>query len=586
MPLHVPLQKLRFLASASAQNGTAATQPVQKKTGVSVFPAGKRHEPITSKSYLASTAQLKSNLLRLQTSQKAQPDNPKPFQLKKEAVPIQKKENNTGLPDHLKSSVENLSGFSLNDVKVHYNSAKPAQLQAHAYAQGTDIHIAPGQEKHLPHEAWHVVQQKQGRVQPTLQMKQGVAVNDDKGLENEADVMGGQALQFAKTSPTNFTGQVNPSNNIIQAKRYTVSRNLPLETHYSLIEVKEEAEATTATTPTAKGKTAKGKTAAVEKTPKEKAQDAILGKLREAYKLSTENEEAAVKEKWSGAQRDERRGPEFLRQKEQMLTELDEREEFLTDTAEDEKDYKIKKEERSATGFWVAGAHVKGLSVASERKRENNPQSALIKKITKKDDWIGAHIIKKEWGGEDNMWNVVCWPGKTEKKWGKEFEEPIDMAFANRTIKKLDIAVDVEKEDAAFADDHFDTFIAEKTAGKTVSEQWMNLIKQNAKLAQIDANRAMESVPVRASGSSRLGTSSINSTDTNWDAAKIPAETGVKNVIENFTKKEPHQKQFENFKKEAVSNKEKGLTEEREEALGQEKRNYRPEVYDFEHNVD
>lgn len=26
------------------------------------------------------------------------------------------------------------------------------------------IYIAPGQEKYLPHEAWHVVQQKQERV--------------------------------------------------------------------------------------------------------------------------------------------------------------------------------------------------------------------------------------------------------------------------------------------------------------------------------------------------------------------------------------------------------------------------------------
>jgi hypothetical protein len=25
-----------------------------------------------------------------------------------------------------------------------------------------DIHIGPGQEKHLAHEAWHTVQQKQG----------------------------------------------------------------------------------------------------------------------------------------------------------------------------------------------------------------------------------------------------------------------------------------------------------------------------------------------------------------------------------------------------------------------------------------
>jgi len=111
-------------------------------------------------------------------------------------LPIQKKANNTGLPDNLKSGIENLSGFAMDDVKVHYNSAKPAQLQAHAYAQGTDIHLGSGQEKHLPHEAWHVVQQKQGRVQPTMQMKGNINVNDDAGLENEADVMGEKALSI------------------------------------------------------------------------------------------------------------------------------------------------------------------------------------------------------------------------------------------------------------------------------------------------------------------------------------------------------------------------------------------------------
>lgn len=100
--------------------------------------------------------------------------------------------NNTGLPDNLKSGVENLSGVSLNNVKVHYNSPKPAQLNALAYAQGTDIHVAPGQEKHLPHETWHIAQQSQGRVKATTQAK-GVAINDDSGLEHEADVMGAKA---------------------------------------------------------------------------------------------------------------------------------------------------------------------------------------------------------------------------------------------------------------------------------------------------------------------------------------------------------------------------------------------------------
>jgi hypothetical protein len=45
----------------------------------------------------------------------------------------------------------------------------------------------------LPHEARHVVQQKQGRMQPTMQMMGKVNVNDDAGLEKEADVMGAKA---------------------------------------------------------------------------------------------------------------------------------------------------------------------------------------------------------------------------------------------------------------------------------------------------------------------------------------------------------------------------------------------------------
>lgn len=105
--------------------------------------------------------------------------------------PVQRQPNRTGLPDSLKNGLETTSGMGMDDVRVHYNSAKPSQLQAHAYTQGTDIHVAPGQEKHLAHEAWHVVQQKQGRVQPTLTLA-GQPVNDDAGLEREADVMGGK----------------------------------------------------------------------------------------------------------------------------------------------------------------------------------------------------------------------------------------------------------------------------------------------------------------------------------------------------------------------------------------------------------
>lgn len=111
-----------------------------------------------------------------------------------EQVPIQRRENRTGLPDGLKAGIESVSGYALDDVKVHYNSAKPARLNAHAYTQGSDIHVAPGQNRHLPHEAWHVVQQKQGRVAPTGRTG-GVAINDDHGLEQEADRMGSAATR-------------------------------------------------------------------------------------------------------------------------------------------------------------------------------------------------------------------------------------------------------------------------------------------------------------------------------------------------------------------------------------------------------
>lgn len=119
-----------------------------------------------------------------------------------------KPENKTGMPSQLKSGIESLSGVDVSDVRVHYNSSKPAQLNAHAYTQGTDIHIASGQERHLPHEAWHAVQQKQGRVQPTMQMKGGVNINDDSGLEKEADVMGAKALTFNATTSTRKNSSV------------------------------------------------------------------------------------------------------------------------------------------------------------------------------------------------------------------------------------------------------------------------------------------------------------------------------------------------------------------------------------------
>lgn len=59
----------------------------------------------------------------------------------------------------------------MDDVSVHLKSDSPKQTVALAYTQGTDIHVGPGQEKHLSHKTWHVVQQVQGGAQPMRQFK-------------------------------------------------------------------------------------------------------------------------------------------------------------------------------------------------------------------------------------------------------------------------------------------------------------------------------------------------------------------------------------------------------------------------------
>lgn len=111
------------------------------------------------------------------------------------------KENRTGLPNYLKAGIESYSGMDIDDTPVHFNSPKHAKVQALSHAQDSNINAGPGQEKHLTREARHVVQQKQGRVNSTDAQAEGASINDDPGLEREADRMGKQALDPALAHP-------------------------------------------------------------------------------------------------------------------------------------------------------------------------------------------------------------------------------------------------------------------------------------------------------------------------------------------------------------------------------------------------
>lgn len=109
----------------------------------------------------------------------------------------QRKPNNTGMPDRLKAVVEHFSGCSLDEVRVHYNSDKPAEIGALAYAEYPNIYIAPGEERHLAEEVWHIVQQMKGEAKPNTEFQGNKKGNDDPSLEQKAVKEGGKMEKTA-----------------------------------------------------------------------------------------------------------------------------------------------------------------------------------------------------------------------------------------------------------------------------------------------------------------------------------------------------------------------------------------------------
>lgn len=118
-------------------------------------------------------------------------------------APLQRQaENKTGIPDDVKQRMEDSFNTDFSGVRVHPDSSAAPEVGALAYTQGTDIHFAPGQFKPdtsagqqlLGHELAHVVQQAEGRVQPTTEIG-GMPVNDNEALEHEADVLGAKAAR-------------------------------------------------------------------------------------------------------------------------------------------------------------------------------------------------------------------------------------------------------------------------------------------------------------------------------------------------------------------------------------------------------
>lgn len=135
------------------------------------------------------------------------------------------------LPPRLRAGIEAKSGFDMSDVRVHRNSSRPAALGALAVAQGRDIHLGPGQDRHLPHEAWHVVQQKQGRVAATVRADNGEQINDAPALEAEATRHGDLAARYgaaASAVPRPATAPMPAAPGVAQCMTVNVRRRQKL----------------------------------------------------------------------------------------------------------------------------------------------------------------------------------------------------------------------------------------------------------------------------------------------------------------------------------------------------------------------
>jgi len=221
MPERIPQSDTANQQSMSQANSSKPTlkntqgSPYQTKAGkLGPIQARWNGKPLTSPQ--AKQIPINASANALEPVQK-QDDTKKD---KKKKLP-QTTGSQNSLPTQLKENMEAMSGTDLSDVTVNYNSPKPKEMGALAYAQGNKIEIGPGQEKHLPHEAWHTVQQKQGRVQPNAQVQaKGLPLNDDPTLEKEADVMGEKAVQMKTISQQ---GQINaslspPQNTPVQLK--------------------------------------------------------------------------------------------------------------------------------------------------------------------------------------------------------------------------------------------------------------------------------------------------------------------------------------------------------------------------------
>ncbi|MFN8397208.1 MAG: DUF4157 domain-containing protein [Bacteroidia bacterium] len=142
-----------------------------------------------------------------------------------------KSASNSAMPEAVQAKMESAFGQDFSDVSIHTDSQVSKSAGALAHTQGNEVHFAPGQFKPetqsgqelLGHELTHVVQQRQGRVEATGSTPNGMPLNDNKGLESEADQMG-KAAAAGTMQKKAAGGSGSPKGGASQMKKGPVQR--------------------------------------------------------------------------------------------------------------------------------------------------------------------------------------------------------------------------------------------------------------------------------------------------------------------------------------------------------------------------
>jgi hypothetical protein len=191
----------RSNANETGKNGKQLAPPAATQLKSTLQAADdKKKKPAMKKD--AQLAEDKKKKPAMKKEAQLAEDKKKKPAMKKDDVSQKKDSGSTSpnkMPEHVQQRMESTMNADFSNVNIHVGS-KAASVGALAYAQGNDIHFAQGKfnpntsdgQNLLGHELAHVVQQREGRVKPTTSVN-GLPVNDDRGLEKEADTLGAKA---------------------------------------------------------------------------------------------------------------------------------------------------------------------------------------------------------------------------------------------------------------------------------------------------------------------------------------------------------------------------------------------------------